>query len=210
MSAPFRTLTGIAAPLPQDNVDTDMILPAAFMKTLSRKGLGRGLFHRQRVDEDGRERRGFILNREPWRHAKILIALDNFGCGSSREHAPWALRDFGITCLIAPSFADIFYGNCFKNGMLPVVLPRAEVEALMALAADPHTATFTVDLAAQEIVTSAGTTPFAIDPTRRARLLEGVDDIALSLRFAEAIAAHEARTRDEAPWLATTHLTPIV
>jgi 3-isopropylmalate/(R)-2-methylmalate dehydratase small subunit len=208
MSAGFRTLTGIAAPLPHANVDTDMILPAAFMKTVSREGLGRGLFHARRFDPDGRERPGFILNRDPWRGASILIALDNFGCGSSREHAPWALRDFGITCVIAPSFADIFHANCFKNFMLPIALPRPEIDRLMALAAAPETATLVIDLERQTIATAAGAIGFEIDPGRRARLLGGIDDIAHSLRFAEAIARHEAEARAATPWLADPRLPP--
>ena len=203
---PFRTLTGIAAPLPIANVDTDMLLSAKFLKTVSRAGLGTGLFHVLRVDEEGRERPDFILNRDPWRQARILIALDNFGCGSSREHAPWALLDFGISCIIAPSFADIFHGNCFKNGILPITLPRAMIDLLMAEAADPDRATMTVDLKAGTITHAGGVLPFAIDPQRRERLLGGVDDIAVTLTCEAAIAAQEARTRDAAPWLADARL----
>jgi 3-isopropylmalate/(R)-2-methylmalate dehydratase small subunit len=204
--APFRTLTGIAAPLPIANIDTDMLLSAKFLKTVSRAGLGKGLFHALRVDDAGRERPDFVLNREPWRHARILIALDNFGCGSSREHAPWALLDFGISCIIAPSFADIFYGNCFKNGILPIALPRATIDLLMAEASDPATATMTVDLAAGTIARAGGVLAFTLDTQRRDRLLGGVDDIALALTFESAIAAQEARTREDAPWLADAHL----
>jgi 3-isopropylmalate/(R)-2-methylmalate dehydratase small subunit len=206
MSKPFRRLTGVAAPLPLANVDTDMILPAGFMKTVSREGLGRGMFHRQRFDEAGIERPDFILNREPWRQARILVALDNFGCGSSREHAPWALLDFGISCIIAPSFAEIFEGNCFKNGMLPVTLARGPIKRLISQASDPATATFSVDLEAEEIVAAGVATPFEIEPKRRTRLLEGADDIEVSLRFVGAIERHEARVRAETPWLNETHM----
>jgi 3-isopropylmalate/(R)-2-methylmalate dehydratase small subunit len=199
---PFRRLTGIAAPLPIANVDTDMILSAAFMKTVSRTGLGAGLFHALRRDAAGRDRPDFVLNRAPWNDARIIVALDNFGCGSSREHAPWALLDFGIRCIVAPSFADIFYGNCFKNGILPIRLPRATIDMLMAEAGDPDTATFTVDLEALTIDHTGGTTMFELDAQRRDRLLNGVDDIAAALRFEGDIAAHEARTRGDAPWLA--------
>ncbi|MDB5704218.1 MAG: 3-isopropylmalate dehydratase small subunit [Sphingomonas bacterium] len=203
---PFRTLTGIAAPLPIANIDTDLLLSAKFLKTVSRAGLGKGLFHAIRVDDEGRERRDFILNREPWRQARILIALDNFGCGSSREHAPWALLDFGIRCIMAPSFADIFYGNCFKNGILPIALPRATIDLLMAEAADPATATMTIDLAAGTIAHAGGVLDFTLDAQRRERLLGGIDDIAQALTFESAIAAQEARTRDKAPWLADARL----
>lgn len=195
---PFRRLTGVAAPLPIANVDTDMILPAAFLKTVSREGLGRGLFHNLRTRGD------FVLERAPWTEAKILVTLDNFGCGSSREHAPWALLDFGISCIIALGFAEIFQGNCFKNGMLPIALARTEIEALLADAGDPATAMLTVDLEAETIRRANGTTlPFRIDPQRRKRLLEGLDDIAVSLGFEAAIAGHEAQVREQTPWLAT-------
>lgn len=199
---PFATLTAIAAPLPIDNVDTDMLLPARFLKTVSRKGLGRALFHAQRFDDTGAERPDFVLNQSPWRNARILIALDNFGCGSSREHAPWALTDFGIRCIIASSFADIFYGNCFKNGLLPIVLEAALVERLMEDAEDPGTAALSIDLERQSITSADGERiAFAIDPQRRQRLLDGVDDIAQSLRFADAIAAHEQHGRATVPWV---------
>jgi 3-isopropylmalate/(R)-2-methylmalate dehydratase small subunit len=203
---PFRRLTGIAAPLPIANVDTDMIVPAVFLKTVSRASLGRGLFHAARFDSEGRERPGFILNRDPWRGASILVTLDNFGCGSSREHAPWALLDFGISCIIAPGFADIFHGNCFKNGLLPITLEPETIDRLMAEAADCRTATFTVDLETQTIAHAGGETGFRIDPQRRARLLDGIDDIAETLRFASDIAAHEAALRANAPWLADARL----
>ena len=199
---PFTRLTAIAAPLPVANVDTDMLLPARFLKTVSRKGLGAALFHTQRFDANGIERPEFPLNRMPWRAAKILVALDNFGCGSSREHAPWALKDFGIRCIVAPSFADIFYGNCFKNGMLPVALDAAQVERLMADAEQPETATMTVDLERRMITRASGETiGFLVDPQRRQRLLDGTDDIAQSLAFEAEIAAHEQSWRTAAPWV---------
>jgi 3-isopropylmalate/(R)-2-methylmalate dehydratase small subunit len=206
MMQPFRTLTGIAAPLPIANVDTDMILSAAFLKTVSREGLGKGFLHALRFDANGREHPDFILARAPWRQAKILITLDNFGCGSSREHAPWAMLDFGISCVIAPSFADIFHGNCLKNGILPIRLPRATIDTLMAAAAVAETATMTVDLERGTIRWHGGTIGFEIDPQRRERLLNGVDDIAVSLGFEDAIAGYERRVEDEAPWLADPRL----
>lgn len=203
---PFRRLTGPAAALPIANIDTDMILSAAFLKTVSRAGLGKGLFHALRFDREGRERPDFVLNRAPWNRANILIALENFGCGSSREHAPWALLDFGFRCIIAPGFAEIFHGNCFKNGILPIALPRPAIDALIAAANDPATATMTVDLETQTIVWAAGTLAFAIDPQRRRRLLDGIDDIAVTLGMEQAIAGYEAGVRTEAPWLADPHL----
>jgi len=192
---PFITLTAIAAPLPVANVDTDMILPARFLTTISRSGLGEAAFSTPRQDPD------FVLNRAPWRHAGILIALDNFGCGSSREHAPWALLDFGIRCVIAPSFADIFYNNCCKNGILPIVLPAETVDRLMALAADPATAEITVNLSAQELRAGNRTIEFEIDRARKADLLAGTDDIARSLGFADDIDRYELRRARHAPWL---------
>jgi 3-isopropylmalate/(R)-2-methylmalate dehydratase small subunit len=198
---PFRRLTGIAAPLPIANVDTDMILPAAFLKTVSRQGLGRGLFHNLRAGGD------FVLDRAPWSGARILVTLDNFGCGSSREHAPWALLDFGISCIVAPGFAEIFQGNCFKNGMLPVTLPRGEIDMLLADASDPATAELTVDLESETIARANGEMlSFRIDPQRRARLLGGVDDIAHALGFRAAIDRHEALLRATRPWLAEARL----
>lgn len=194
---PFNRLTGTAAPLPIANIDTDMLLSAKFLKTVSRAGLGQGLFHALRSDPN------FVLNRDPWRDARILIALDNFGCGSSREHAPWALLDFGITCVIAPSFADIFYGNCFKNGILPVRLDHAAIDRLMAEASDPKTAAMTVDLELQTISHASGTIAFDINPQRRERLLNGVDDIASTLEFEGAIAGYEANA---ATWLSNARL----
>ncbi|HYN39407.1 MAG TPA: 3-isopropylmalate dehydratase small subunit [Rhodospirillales bacterium] len=198
----FTRLTAVAAPLPMINVDTDMIIPKQFLKTIKRSGMGQSLFFEMRFDDAGAEKTGFVLNRDPYRTAEILIAGDNFGCGSSREHAPWALLDFGIRCVIAPSFADIFYNNCFKNGILPIVLPREQVDALMALAARDEGATLTVDLERQEITAPDGTTiPFAVDPFRKICLLGGLDEIGLTLQKAPSIAAFEQRHKASQPWL---------
>ena len=197
----FDRLTGVAAPLDMDNVDTDMIIPKQFLKTIKRTGLSKGLFYELRTDEQGRPT-GFVLDEPRYRDAKILIAGENFGCGSSREHAPWALLDHGIRCVIAPSFADIFYNNCFKNGILPIRLPKAEVDRLRTLAESGANATFTVDLEAQTITDpEGGTTPFEIEPFRKHCLLNGLDDIALTLERADAIAAFEDRQRQSRPWL---------
>ncbi len=199
---PFTTLTGIAAPLPMINVDTDMIIPKQFLKTIRRTGLGRHLFDEMRFAPDGSEIPDFVLNRGAWRHAVILIAGDNFGCGSSREHAPWALLDFGIRCVIAPSFADIFFNNCFKNGILPITLPQSEIDKLLDDAARGANATITVDLDKQEIRgPDGGVVPFAVDPFRRRCLLEGLDDIGLTLAQTPAIEAYENRVRSSHPWL---------
>ena len=198
----FERLTGVAAPFPLINVDTDMIIPKQFLKTIKRTGLGKSLFFDMRYREDGVEAEEFVLNRPTYRDARILIAGANFGCGSSREHAPWALLDFGIRCVIAPSFADIFFNNCFKNGILPIVLPAAEVEALTRAAETNSGAAFTVDLPAQTITAPGGhSIGFDIDPFRKDCLLGGLDDIGLTLRKAAAIDAFEARQRAEAPWL---------
>jgi 3-isopropylmalate/(R)-2-methylmalate dehydratase small subunit len=199
---PFTSLTGVAAPLPMINVDTDMIIPKQFLKTIKRSGLGRSLFFEMRYDDAGREIPTFVLNRPPYREANILIAGENFGCGSSREHAPWALLDFGIRCVIAPSFADIFYNNCFKNGILPIVLPKEQVDVLQAIAGRGGNATFTIDLERQEIATPDGMRlAFEVDPFRKTCLLGGLDDIGLTLKKADAIAGFEARQRAEMPWL---------
>lgn len=182
---PFETLTAIAAPLPVANIDTDMILPARFLTTIGRAGLGKGAFATSRQNPD------FVLNRDPWTQAGILVALDNLGCGSSREHAPWALLDFGIRCVIAPSIADIFHNNCCKNGILPIVLPAATVDRLLTLSADPDTAEMTVDLPRQELRAGNEVIAFDIDPARKADLLAGTDDIARSLGHEREIARHE-------------------
>lgn len=198
---PFTTLTGIAAPMPLVNIDTDMIIPKQFLKTIARTGLGKNLFDEMRYTPDGAEIAGFVLNQPAYRSAEIIVAGDNFGCGSSREHAPWALLDFGIRCVISTSFADIFYNNCFKNGILPVVLPAAAVQALMADAARGANARLTVDLGAQTVTASDGTShAFDIDPHRKHCLLNGLDDIGLTLEKAASIDAYEARVGTLRPW----------
>ena len=198
---PFRILTAIAAPLPLANVDTDKIIPARFLKTIRRSGLGRNLFDGLRYDDAGAERPEFVLNRDPWRGANILIAGENFGCGSSREHAPWALIDFGIRCVIAPSFADIFHGNCFKNGILPVRLPRETCDLLLEDAGMGENARLTVDLERSVVVRPNGEEiAFAVDPLRRHRLLEGLDDIDETLQHDAAIGGFEQRRAASQPW----------
>jgi 3-isopropylmalate/(R)-2-methylmalate dehydratase small subunit len=191
---PFTKLTGVAAPLPLANVDTDKIIPARFLKTIKRTGLGVHLFDTLRYDAQGNERPDFILNQEPYRHAEILIAHENFGCGSSREHAPWALLDFGIRCVIAPDFADIFHNNTFKNGILPIRLPREICDQLMEDARLGGNARITVDLEAQEVVRPNGERiRFEIDPFRKHLLLNGLDDIGQTLQHATQIDTYEAK-----------------
>jgi 3-isopropylmalate/(R)-2-methylmalate dehydratase small subunit len=198
----FKSLTGIAAPLPMINVDTDMIIPKQFLKTIKRTGLGKHLFDEMRYDASGKEIPDFVLNRPAYRKASILVAGENFGCGSSREHAPWALLDFGIRCVIAPSFADIFYNNCFKNGILPIVLPKKDVAKLLDDAERGANAVITVDLEKQEITgPDGGRIRFDIDPFRKHCLLNGLDDIALTLQKSAEIDGYEARQRAAQPWL---------
>ncbi len=198
----FETITGVAAPLPLINVDTDMIIPKQFLKTIKRSGLGVNLFDEMRYDEAGAERPDFVLNQPAYRDAEILVAGENFGCGSSREHAPWALLDFGIRAVIAPSYADIFYNNCFKNGILPIVLPQDQVDAVMADAEKGANARITVDLEAQEVRLTDGTAfPFEIDPFKKDCLLKGLDDIGLTEARAEAISAFEAQAAQARPWV---------
>ena len=198
----FTRLTGVAAPLPMINVDTDAIIPKQFLKTIRRTGLGVHLFNDLRFDEAGGERPEFVLNKAPYREARILIALDNFGCGSSREHAPWALADFGIRCVIAPSFADIFYNNCFKNGLLPVALPKDGVVRLMEIVGRGADAAFSIDLETQEVSDpDGGAVSFEIDPFRRHCLLNGLDDIGLTMRKAGSIDDFEKSQRAGQPWL---------
>ena len=197
----FTTLTAIAAPMPVANVDTDKIIPARFLKTIKRTGLGVHLFETLRYDAAGQERPDFVLNQEPYRHAGILIAHENFGCGSSREHAPWALLDFGIRCVIAPDFADIFHTNTFKNGILPIRLPRAVCDQLMADARLGENARLTIDLERQVVVRPNGEeVHFDIDPFRKHLLLNGLDDIGQTLQHAPAIDGYEARQRQEKSW----------
>ena len=199
---PFTTLTGVAAPLPLAHVDTDKIIPARFLKTIKRTGLGKHLFDGLRYDTDGQERPDFVLNQGQYRDARILIAHENFGCGSSREHAPWALLDFGIRCVIAPGFADIFFNNCFKNGILPVALPREVCDRLMEDARLGGNARLTVDLARQVVVRPNGDEiQFEVDPFRKHLLLNGLDDIGQTLQRADAIEAFESRRRAEAAWM---------
>ena len=198
----FTKLIGIAAPLPKANVDTDQIIPARFLKSISRLGFGKNLFANFRFKEDGSENPDFVLNQEPYRKAEVLIAFENFGCGSSREHAPWALLDFGIRCVIAPDFADIFHNNCFKNGVLPVRLPREICEKLMEDAKMGGNARISVDLERQVVVRPNGEEiPFQIDPFRRHLLLNGLDDIGQTMQHAPAIDGFEARQRASQPWL---------
>ncbi len=198
----FTTFTGIAAPLPPINMNTDKIIPARFLKTIKRSGLGASLFKDLRFDPDGSEKPDFVLNQAPFRDAAILLVGENFGCGSSREHAPWALLDFGIRCVIGPSFADIFYNNAFKNGLLLIILPQAEVDALMEDARRGANARLTVDLENQRITPTGGAAiAFDIDPFRRHCLLNGLDDIGLTLAKADKIDAYEARQRAAQPWL---------
>ncbi|MCP5431741.1 MAG: 3-isopropylmalate dehydratase small subunit [Alphaproteobacteria bacterium] len=197
----FTTLTGVAAPLPMMNVDTDMIIPKQFLKTIKRTGLGKNLFDEMRYDDKGAEKPDFVLNKPQYRSAQILVAGENFGCGSSREHAPWALLDFGIRVVVAPSFADIFYNNCFKNGILPIALPKEDVEKLLDDAARGANATLTVDLQKQEIRgPDGGRIRFDIDPFKKQCLLEGLDDIGLTLQKASAISDFEARRAAARPW----------
>jgi len=199
---PFTTLTGVAAPLPKANVDTDQIIPARFLKTIARTGLGKSLFANFRYDEKGNENPDFVLNQAPYRNAEVLIAFENFGCGSSREHAPWALLDFGIRCVIAPDFADIFHNNSFKNGILPVRLPREVCEKLMEDAKLGDNARLTVDLERQVVVRPNGEEiPFEVDPFRRHCLLNGLDDIGQTLQHKPAIDDFEAKQRAAQPWL---------
>ena len=198
----FTTLSATAAPLPMINVDTDKIIPKQFLRTIKRTGLSEGLFYEMRFDEQGQPKPGFVLDEPAYRHAQILITGENFGCGSSREHAPWALLDAGIRCVIAPSFGDIFYNNCFKNGILPVELPKAEVDLLMEDAQRGANAVVTVDLESQEItVPDGGTLHFEVDPFRKHCLLNGLDDIGLSLEKVAKIDDYEAKQRLEQPWL---------
>jgi 3-isopropylmalate/(R)-2-methylmalate dehydratase small subunit len=198
----FTKLRGVAAPLPMINVDTDAIIPKQFLKTLTRAGLGKHLFTEMRYGEDGAEKPDFVLNKEPYRTASILVAGENFGCGSSREHAPWSLLDFGIRCVIAPSYADIFFNNCFKNGILPIVLPQDQVDALMADAEKGANAIITVDLESQEITRPDGETiAFEVDAFRKHCLLNGLDDVGLTLEKKAAISTYEDRQKGEQPWL---------
>ena len=199
---PFTKLEGVAAPLNMINVDTDMIIPKQYLKTIQRTGLGKALFDEMRFNQDGSEKPDFVLNKPAYRKAKILVAGENFGCGSSREHAPWALLDFGIRCVIAPSFADIFYGNCFKNGILPIKLPQADVDKLMDDAGRGANAVISIDLEKQEIRgPDGGMIKFEVDDFRKQCLLNGWDDIGLTMRAEDKIATYEQQQTVQQPWI---------
>jgi 3-isopropylmalate/(R)-2-methylmalate dehydratase small subunit len=198
----FTKVTGVAAPMPLVNIDTDMIIPKQFLKTILRTGLGKNLFDEMRYDLDGKEIPDFVLNKPAYRNAQIIVAGENFGCGSSREHAPWALLDFGIRVVIAPSFADIFFNNCFKNGILPIALPQSEVDKLMDDAERGANAVLSVDLERQVITgPDGGEIAFEVDAFKKECLLHGLDDIGLTLQKADRIDAFESKYGATAPWL---------
>ncbi|MGA7431022.1 MAG: 3-isopropylmalate dehydratase small subunit [Xanthobacteraceae bacterium] len=198
----FTTLEGVAAPLRMINIDTDMIIPKQYLKTIKRTGLGAGLFSEKRFNDDGSENKDFVLNKPAYRKSKILVAGDNFGCGSSREHAPWALLDFGITCVISTSFGDIFYNNCFKNGVLPIKVSPEDLEKLFDDAERGANATLTIDLEKQEIRgPDGGVVKFDIEPNRKKTLLEGLDDIGLTMQKNTKIDGFEAKAKAERPWM---------
>ena len=198
----FTVVEGVAAPMPLINIDTDMIIPKQFLKTIKRSGLGKNLFDEMRFNEDGKEIPSFVLNKEAYRSSKIIVAGDNFGCGSSREHAPWALLDFGIKVVISTSFADIFYNNCFKNGILPIVVSSEDRDALMGDAEKGANARISVDLEVQEIIRPDGTTvSFEIDDFKKHCLLHGLDDIALSLEKEKSISDFEKKNKSQKPWV---------
>ncbi len=198
----FETLTGIAAPLPLINIDTDMIIPKQFLKTIKRSGLGVNLFDEMRYDDDGAEIPTFVLNQEAYRSAEILVAGDNFGCGSSREHAPWALKDFGVKSVISTSFADIFFNNCFKNGILPIVLPQEAVDVLMKDAEKGSNARMIIDLEAQTVTSSDGEAfSFKVDAFKKHCLMNGLDDIGLTMEKAASIDTFEAELSKSRPWV---------
>ncbi len=198
----FNTLNGVAAPMDMINIDTDKIIPKLHLRTIKRTGLGKVLFEEMRFEPDGSEKPDFILNKEPYRDSKIIVAGDNFGCGSSREHAPWALLDFGIRCVISTSFADIFYNNCFKNGILPVRVTKEQLDALMADAKDTENPELTVDLVKMEIRRPNGVTvPFELDAFRRECLLDGLDDIGLTMQKGDKIDSYESKQNESQPWL---------
>lgn len=197
----FTTLTAVAAPLPLSNIDTDMIIPKQFLRTIKRTGLGVNLFNDMRYNEDGSEIADFALNQTPYRNAEILVAGDNFGCGSSREHAPWALLDFGIKCVIAPSFADIFFNNCFKNGILPLILEEKRHSVLMNWLQSHEGAEITVDLPAQTLMWDNIEAAFEVEPFRKHCLINGLDDIGLTMEQDNSIEAYETLNQKNCPWL---------
>ena len=197
----FEKLAGVAAPMPLVNIDTDMIIPKVFLKTIKRSGLGVNLFDEMRYDREGNEKPDFVLNKTQYRKAKILVAGENFGCGSSREHAPWAIADFGIKCVVSTSFADIFYNNCFKNGILPVVLPQDQVDILMKDAEKGANSIIEVDLENQTIASSDGEVfSFEVDPFKKHCLLNGLDDIGLTMEKEDKITAYESKAAQVFPW----------
>ena len=195
----FNILKGIPASLPMINIDTDMIIPKQFLKTIKRTGLGKGLFFEMRHDESGKKIKEFVLNKEPYNNSSILLAGKNFGCGSSREHAPWALLDFGIKCVISPSFADIFYNNCFKNGMLPIIFEEKQIEELTQYSERKES--IKINLEEQEIVFGNKRIKFEIEPYKKKCLLHGLDDIALSLEQSEKISSYENKLKKNKPWI---------
>ena len=195
----FITLKGVAAPLPIVNIDTDMIIPKQFLKTIKRTGLGISLFYEMRYDHQGQAIKSFILNTDPFNQSKILVAGDNFGCGSSREHAPWSLKDFGISCIISTSFADIFYNNCFQNGILPIVVSPENSKKLMSLASNQKE--FEIDLPSQKIIVDRETINFEIEEYRKKRLLEGLDDISMTMNYEQSITDYEYIQKKNKPWL---------
>ncbi|MGY8936555.1 MAG: 3-isopropylmalate dehydratase small subunit [Alphaproteobacteria bacterium] len=198
----FNKLSGVAAPMDMVNIDTDKIIPKLHLRTIKRTGLGKVVFEEMRFNEDGSEKPEFILNQEPYRDAKIIVAGDNFGCGSSREHAPWALLDFGVRCVISTSFADIFYSNCFKNGILPIRVSKDELDALMADARDKENPELTIDLETLEIRRpNGGVVKFDVEEFRRKCLLDGLDDIGLTMQKQESIGGFEAKQKMLEPWL---------
>ena len=198
----FEKLSGIAAPMPLINIDTDMIIPKVFLKTIKRSGLGVNLFDEMRYLDDGNENPDFVLNKPQYREAEILVAGDNFGCGSSREHAPWAIKDFGIRCVISTSYADIFFNNCFKNGILPIVLPKAQVDVFMKDAEKGSNARIEVDLEAQIVTTSEGESfSFEVDAFKKHCLMNGLDDIGLTMEKAASIDAYERKVQVSHPWV---------
>lgn len=198
----FTELSGIAAPMPLINIDTDMIIPKVFLKTIKRSGLGVNLFDEMRYDNDGNEIPDFVLNKPQYRNSEIIVAGDNFGCGSSREHAPWAIKDFGIRCVISTSFADIFFNNCFKNGILPIVLPKEQVDLLMQDAEKGSNARIQIDLAIQTVTSSDGVVmKFEVDDFKKHCLLNGLDDISLSLEKSDSIEIYETKVADSHPWV---------
>ncbi len=198
---PFKTLTAIAAPLPMMNVDTDMIIPKQFLRTIKRTGLGVNLFNDMRYEESGTPKTDFVLNQKPYDRANILVAGENFGCGSSREHAPWALLDFGLRCVIAPSYADIFYNNCFKNGILPITLPQDQIDEITARITGQPGAEITINLPDQTVQSGNNVYSFDLDPYRKHCMINGLDDIGLTMQKADQLETYETRLKQERSWI---------